>query len=57
MTTLTLEADPIVSTIEITDTHLIAELTLKVYWLAAKVGRVSDRSIGGWHGVLDRIMS
>jgi Protein of unknown function (DUF2442) len=27
MTTLTLEADPIVSAIEITDTHLIAELT------------------------------
>ncbi len=26
MTTLTLEADPIASTIEITDTHLIAEL-------------------------------
>jgi hypothetical protein len=27
MTTLTLEADPIVLTLEITDTHLIAELT------------------------------
>jgi Protein of unknown function (DUF2442) len=27
MTTLTLEADPIASTIAITDTHLIAELT------------------------------
>jgi hypothetical protein len=37
MTTLTLEADPIVLTLEITDTHLIAELTdgrqLSVRWL------------------------